>query len=429
MCVGGRRQQRSDAHDAPDARASQYDMSKSAPPQHPAQALLQTGRCGGWRDATPAELDAALLPEQRPINSHSKPPKCHTSLQHHCLGQCRGGRRHEGDFSSFTRVCRNNENATHDGLRAILEVHVRPPSCALTIAGDSVLHDFWTSIVIGAQRLGYRQSACLYRAGRDLWHDFESSTQVCNASNQGRTALEVEDYKLDSATGAATFFSSWANFSGSATSACSSFTIRYVELGEGYGAVQNKWAKKLVRPRAAPILETSSVVAIGMGAHGNDASTLKLIWNVEVLPILVHLKQTGAASSKAVPHAHAAVRPKVVWLGAFPQHFNSSTGSGAYHKASLSDMSRMKGNRCVPANESRAAWRNDLFNKWVAPHRTAPGWTEASPFGIFFERHDLHSSFHMKHVGDFADCTHYCYTPFLYQPVWTLLEHALQGLR
>lgn len=401
-------------------------MDKHAPSQHPAEALLQTGQCGGWRDATPAELNAALLPEQRPIDSGIKPPKCKASLQHHCLGQCRGGRPHEGHFSSFTRVCRNNENATHDGLRVILETHVRPPACALTIAGDSVLHDFWTAIVIGAKRLGYSQLACLYRAGRDLWHDFES-TEVCNVTNQGQTQQELtRDYR-PGLLGAATFFSSWANFSGSATSACGSFSIRYIELGEGSGKLESKWMRNLVRPRAASILESSSVVAMGMGAHGNDASALRFIWNLDVLPFLAHLNQTAAASS-TLHHAHAAARPKVVWLGAFPQHFNSSSGSGAYAKASLSDMKRMNGNRCVPANESRATWRNDLFKQWVSPRRAASGWAEVSPFGIFFERHDLHSSFHLKSVGTMADCTHYCYTPFIYQPVWTLLEHALQGL-
>ena len=58
-----------------------------------------------------------------------------------------------------------------------------------------------------------------------------------------------------------------------------------------------------------------------------------------------------------------------------------------------------KGNRCVPANESGATWRNDLFKQWVSPRRAASGWAEVSPFGIFFERHDLHSSFHLKSVG------------------------------
>ena len=49
----------------------------------------------------------------------------------------------------------------------------------------------------------------------------------------------------------------------------------------------------------------------------------------------------------------------------------------------------------------------------------------ASLFQIYADRSDLHASVALYHEQIKWDCTHFCYTPFLYQPMFTLVAHAL----
>ena len=51
-------------------------------------------------------------------------------------------------------------------------------------------------------------------------------------------------------------------------------------------------------------------------------------------------------------------------------------------------------------------------------------------FGVFVHRPDLHPAFRLHGIpGNFYDCTHYCYSPFLYQAVWWALAKGAAATR
>ena len=264
--------------------------------------------------------------------------------------------------------------------------------------------------------------------------------------------------------------------------------------------------RHLALPTALTAVNSSSIVLLSIGTHGNTAAELHALWQRDVAPFLalanrssgggaegdggstpgstpgsapasvrrhdlLHSIERSAEGDQAVGgstpgsapasmHRHDLVHtrtpPRVLWVGIPPQHFPTERGSGLYAE-------RQRG-PCAPTlNESAARWRETLFQAWLAPRRPvtrdadvdAGGWSEGwsdgrrdghrdgrrdshmllwrqtSFFHIYNARADLHSRFDPKvqHVPMAAqhssDCTHYCYSPWLYQPMWAIALHAL----
>lgn len=113
-----------------------------------------------------------------------------------------------------------------------------------------------------------------------------------------------------------------------------------------------------------------------------------------------------------------ASTPPLIWLDPLPQHFDTPTGSGLFHE-------RVVGAKACAAisNLSAAAWRGTLFEAWASEaivrlnnrtsHRRPFAYLRHA-FETFAARHDLHA------MGA-NDCTHFCYSPMLYAPVWRML--------
>ena len=170
----------------------------------------------------------------------------------------------------------------------------------------------------------------------------------------------------------------------------------------------------------------------------------------------------SADPASAAPAAPPAVH--LLWLELPPQHYPRDDGSGAW-----SVMSVAKAESCVPnANASLANWRNEAFASWslakslakskmlasAAVHAAGnaagnttgqgceassqsipsspevvqgpfpPAWQTVPIFDVYATRHDLHGV-----QGSGWDCTHYCYTPWLYDPIWQLIARQLRSAR
>jgi hypothetical protein len=116
-----------------------------------------------------------------------------------------------------------------------------------------------------------------------------------------------------------------------------------------------------------------------------------------------------------------------------PQHFDTPARDGSYDlRMHLSGDSPGR-RECISVDPLKAAWRNDAFAAWLHDSQhdgrlPRERWGFARTFEVFLNRKELHPKYRAKGafaLGHFYDCTHYCFTPFLYEPVWALIARAL----
>ena len=106
------------------------------------------------------------------------------------------------------------------------------------------------------------------------------------------------------------------------------------------------------------------------------------------------------------------VKNKILWLAAWPQHFNTTEGNGYYSIGSHSEYS------CVPHSINHDDWRNDILQRVASayyPH-----------IELFYN--DLHFMNEMWDMHSFPrahDCTHWCYHPLYMLPLWHMLGKLL----
>ena len=166
---------------------------------------------------------------------------------------------------------------------------------------------------------------------------------------------------------------------------------------------------------------------------------------------------------------------RLLWLETLPQHFPGEDGSGTFRWSAMAASPR-----CEPIqNQTAANWRNRYLDGWAgrllegfhgsldtstspavlehpsaifgspsgsailgrtsAPRsekrparrpsvQPAPPWVRLRLFHLFLDRHDMHGSStdpktrRIPGVG--VDCTHFCFSPWLYAPVWDAAVNA-----
>jgi hypothetical protein len=102
----------------------------------------------------------------------------------------------------------------------------------------------------------------------------------------------------------------------------------------------------------------------------------------------------------------------VAWIETYPQHFQTSNG---YFSPSVAD-------NCAPIrNPSRALdWRNTIIEDCLKKYRL-------TNIHYVYSR-DIFLPLVKEHHNT-GDCTHYCYWPMLYQPIYEQLYHILASVR
>jgi hypothetical protein len=102
----------------------------------------------------------------------------------------------------------------------------------------------------------------------------------------------------------------------------------------------------------------------------------------------------------------------VAWIESYPQHFNTTNG---YFSSSVAPI-------CTAIeNTSRALdWRNTIVEDHIKEHKL-------TNIHYVYSR-DIFLPLVNEHHNK-GDCTHYCYSPMLYQPIYEQLYHILASVR
>ena len=399
-----------------------------------------------WRPANPFQLSSSIRAEQQPLHTcvHSMrgreqrqclsaSAKCAAPFYHSCLGVNRHGEACD-DSAKLTHTCSGASG--DDGLRSLLTKHVHPPSCALSVVGDSTMHDLWAAAVSGAMGLpGFRLETCSFTAGADLWHAAEArhaalwnrTASFChNTPTRAQKNPDVTfPMKNSRVTAGWVSTATFAGPHGGTSTGCNDVAIRYWRVGEPRAG----WHVRahIAKPTGTVIgdARVSSAILVSLGTHANTPNQIRQIFESDMLPLLSTV--TKALASKSSANARPA---RLLWLDSPPQHFATKTGSGSFGDAVS------ESGTCAPITDTRlAGWRNAAFAAWSKPWRGSLGaaWAAVPTFDIFFDRHDLHVTYYsgrteQNRKGMKWDCTHFCFSPLLYVPVWERAARALAEL-
>jgi hypothetical protein len=231
--------------------------------------------CSTWRPASPHELGSALRPEQGFIGR-----LCDGPYRHACLGACRDdthflpSRSHGG----LVLACNDTPPAashaaatpthewTGETMTMLLREHARPPSCRLSFAGDSLMHDVWAAALAAAYSARLRLVACSWGSVNEEWIAKEHAQRgagLCggNASAAARALRATMELGVDRA------YTSWAAFelptadehARAAAATCSRVVLQYWEVGRDYSKSKHQRPSAL-RPTASVVAEASSLV-------------------------------------------------------------------------------------------------------------------------------------------------------------------------
>ena len=117
----------------------------------------------------------------------------------------------------------------------------------------------------------------------------------------------------------------------------------------------------------------------------------------------------------------------IVYISTTAQHYNSSNGYFHKNYSYIDNNHTTAGGKCFAYNSLKnsqnpaADWRNALMYAHVLPSDTMKTLRSRNntQFSII-DMHTLTKPLHDIHPiqGGTGDCTHYCYTPMLYQPIY-----------
>jgi len=384
-----------------------------------------------WRTASDAELAAATLPQQLVDASTPAKPGCEFPFKHGCLGACRSNGALGTSMDMARRISTADDSSDPlSGLRRLLEgSHVAAPRCGLTIIGDSVSHDTFSAALVGALRLGFRLELCSNSphvafgksrpeaAQRYMKHENASWCAERNPreGDPSSLALLMRGGKDQGKEG--------SQHATSRARGCQHVVLRHILPGELYSA-----GGGLLRH----VLTCSFAIIINEGLHANAPTEYTAILAKRVKPLLV-------AASSLARHERALL----FWRETTPQHFPGSSGTGlfaerSHQKAARATCAPISGldalTAGVPSEKQRQAvdksnWRNRHFASWrrslarSASNGSAPGDLSKLIDGVL----PVHALLMPRHDAKLApDCTHFCFSPFLWTPMWRTLARLLE---
>ena len=349
---------------------------------------------------------------------------CQYAHKHSCLGICRNvGAIDKGSPAlrlAWFDVNGSRSEAVHplSGLRKLLQQAASPRStshwkhgtCELAFVGDSVTCDSFWAMLSGALQLGLHLEYC-------VWPRFRG-----RAYEQRYFARENDSFCEANPMPAGVYEDNTSNMSRSRANPDFDPSARAVLRVPGEWKAPCKTlqlrnmlpADLVARPQLARLLLSNPAATLivnhGLWAKTEEAYEQSL--NELVRPFL----ELHASYPKGL-------RAVVLWRETTPQHFKTKTGTGLFSEQSHSSQERP----CSPigpspAQRQRASWWNGYFKNWskhwsLGANRSLQAILPV--FSALADRHDLHVA---------PDCTHYCFTPFTWLPMWhaaaTALEHA-----
>ena len=113
---------------------------------------------------------------------------------------------------------------------------------------------------------------------------------------------------------------------------------------------------------------------------------------------------------------------KILWLSPFPQHFSIPEANGYYHSL-ISDAVIIR-DKCVEIQSNITNdWRYNVIQEQIANNSEYNSLYKDKI--LFYDNTHYFRYLHDMHVSN-LDCTHYCYTPLLLQPIYRVLLEMLK---
>lgn len=145
------------------------------------------------------------------------------------------------------------------------------------------------------------------------------------------------------------------------------------------------------------LITTSDYVIINFGLHYSE-NVVANAAREEYEPLLLLIKSLMAKSEK------------VYYRLTLPQHFNTSTNAYNSSKQNIS--------RCVKHGNRIDLNEVERLNLAKFADRKSDGGNLLDLYSVFEMAGNLHS------VGNWRDCTHFCWSDILFEPVWASLHSA-----
>ena len=145
----------------------------------------------------------------------------------------------------------------------------------------------------------------------------------------------------------------------------------------------------------------------------------------------------GESGRSALPEPSSVAR--LLWLETPPQHFlGGSWQAWRDLKSAVAARGGLLPTKCDPvADREAAAWRNIHFSRWTRqrqaqwavsqPSSSSSGQQQRSDATLFRTVSFFDALLPLASMHSQRDCTHYCYSPFVYGPAWQSIGAALDS--
>ena len=106
----------------------------------------------------------------------------------------------------------------------------------------------------------------------------------------------------------------------------------------------------------------------------------------------------------------------IAWIETLPQHF--STYNGYYSLDILKNNTKKEELICspIPLISTRDDWRNYEIREYLL--------NQSYNFIYYIKTYEMFAPLHKEHLGH--DCTHYCWSPMMFQPIYKQLYESLR---
>ena len=328
---------------------------------------------------------------------------CKKAITHCCSGFCRGNDViHPWAWSGFLESYGANRSATSASLfRMLQSLHrhdeqklgphksdSKQLTCRLTFAGDSLMADQRNALICQMMELGYDVIKYSGRTGH--WH-----------------APRTIKYKTDLFTGKTTTPMQATFITLNKLSQSHVSSAKTAGGGSGIGIMPCPGGVELLKIPPLDILtydEVSSyvgnsVVILNWEVHCNDEKCMMDTVQNVFHPLTKVLLRNNAT---------------IIWRSAEAQHFATSDGSGLFQH-----LKRAKGlpNGCMRSSNFNASrYRMNIVDKH---YLSKYGRGVISTIPVF---EWTYGAYYLHHP---RDCTHYCYAPGRFQPMWEGISTAI----
>jgi len=318
----------------------------------------------------------------------------------------------ESGLLTYNKVSCQNDNTMQQHEESLIRGASLLKGKRLLFVGDSVGHHWLNAMLLAA----YSKDSSLFPGNRSIWEE----------SYYEKFSDEKSYYEKDPEKGFCGFPMKFVNMSSAWPDAPVITSFLYPNL-----CCPPPYKKELYRqccPGGKPISRTGpislqlekvmpDIVIVQMGVHWHQVQEFRAD----------HLEMLSAVANYSAAMSDAESSPLALFLESLPQHFDTPSGDGSYDDFHAVQSTRVSF-QCFPLNQSLI--EADLllkdnstsvgmhnFNR-MAKHsvkQTSGVQWLTSNSKVYADRNDGHKGA-TRCCARHSDCTHFCYSPHLWQP-------------